>query len=242
MFVVKKMNYSDWVDKDGIGLLQIDANIDTFEPKQDAWWNADILSQVELFLRTYGKPNFNFFAPTHNITILSKKACQDIFIQMPELYNKTIQLKGREFTERITRLLFEYVAIYKGYCKINEKQFEKIVLNYESDYTNYKLNKNIKLLCTNLNSKLAEDDYNEYLRFMLNIFPKKLPCEKFMRYENKCYYRYSDSQMCKTKQLLQTDNINIFPKNFKKNMTNRLNFTKKFDYNKRKKTKNTRKK
>lgn len=230
MFIAKKMNIGDWIDNSGNGKLQIDSYIDTFEPRPDSWWNSDILSQVELFLKTFGKPKFKFFCRTHQITILSKKAYIDINNALPNLLKNTSKLKGREYKDRITRTLIEFVSVQKGYCQINDTKFLTEILNQESDYTNYKVKSDTLLLCTNLNSKILKSDYNEYMRFMLNLFPKKLPAEKYLNYEDVCYYRYTKNpcpKMCVGKKIVDFDNIRLIPKNSKKNMSKRLSLTKK---------------
>ena len=65
---------------------------------------------------------------------------------------------------------------------------------------------------------------------MLNLFPKKLPAEKYLNYEDVCYYRYTKNpcpKMCVGKKIVDFDNIRLIPKNSKKNMSKRLSLTKK---------------
>jgi hypothetical protein len=192
-----------------------------------------------MFLKKYGMPNFKFFCRTHQVTILSKKAYIDILNDFPNLLEQTSGLKGREFKDRITRTMLEFVAVKNGYCKINDEKIPSMLLNQESDYTNYKLEKNVGLLCTNLNSKILRDNYNEYMRFMIKLFPKRLPGEKYLNYEDVCYYRYTKGtcpKMCVKKPFISVDNIGLIPKNTEKNMTRRLRLTRQL--NSRKLSKN----
>lgn len=239
LFITKKMVLSDWVDSSGNGKLQSAGIIESFEPRPDSWWNSDILSQIELFLKFFGKPKFDFFCRTHHITILSKKAYTDVFKTMPKLLEQTTMLKGRELVDRITRTLLEFVSVHNGYCKINETIFPSVLLNEESDYTNYKLPKDTALLCTNLNSKILKVDYGEYIRFMVNLFPQPLPGEKYLNYEDVCYYRYTDCvKECLNKSILSVDNLKLIPKNTKKNMSARLRLTRKLNTLKKNQNKN----
>jgi len=189
-FVIKPMKQDEWIDKNGIGILRTDKYLRSFTPRKlDNHKNYDILLQVGLFLEKFGKPKFPFFSPNHQITILSKKAYNDLRIAYPKLYDVTINMKGREYKERISRLLLEYMAVYNGYSKV-KFDGESIYLNYKTDYSNTILSKHIQLLCTNLNSLFPEDQYTTYMSFMVRLFPKPHPAEKYLSYENICYYRY----------------------------------------------------
>lgn len=178
MFVTKKMKKSDWVEN-GIGKLNI-KNLITSELKSK-WVKDDILSQKDLFIDKFGS-NFNFFMNIHQMTIMSKRSWIDIEQLFPKLYKSTINMKGRSNVKRITRFLADYIAIYKGYCKISK-------INYDYRDFDYKtpLKPGSLLLCTNLNSKLKPTAYNDYMNFMLKIFPTPLPSETELSYENVKY-------------------------------------------------------
>jgi hypothetical protein len=188
-FLTQPVQKSDWVE-DGIGLLQIDKPILSMKPQPSRVWNYDGLTQIGLFLKQFGKPHFRFFKPSHHITILSKQAYKDTVEAFPELYEATVTMKGRELKERITRALIEYVSIHKGYCKINRKRIRSYYLNFETDYKNYSLPNDAVLLCTNLNAQSNYASYDDYIRFMIELFPTPLPCETHLNYEQVCYYTY----------------------------------------------------
>jgi len=213
MFVTKKMKMSDWIEN-GVGKLRHAGYIKSLEPKKDMWSNYYVVSQVGLFIEKFGRPKFKFFNPSHQISLLSKKACLDTKNAFPDLYNVTVNLMGREKKEHLTRFLYEYVAVHKGYCVLDNTPIGGEYMDYESDYKHYKLKKNCALLCTNLNSYFKESSYGDYLRFMINLFPTPLPGEKYMSYENVCYYVYSGvkaTPFCKGKPISEGDNVCLIP-------------------------------
>ena len=190
MFVTKKMNKTDWFDAKGIGKLIIGPGIHEIshihnKHKLGHWYKYGTLLQSELFKRKFGEPAFKFFQWTHHMTLLSKQACIDTIQAFPELFDKTRKMKGREETEYIGRLLFEYVALQNGYMKINPNPPETLYLNEKYSYRKHK---NIpSLLCTNINSSMSSHKYNDYVKFMMKMLPKALPSERFMSYESKIY-------------------------------------------------------
>lgn len=188
-FILKPMKQSDWIDKQGLGKLRTTDYLHSFKPESCNHKNYDILLQVGLFLEKFGKPKFPFFSPNHQITILSKEAYNDVRIAYPKLYDITINMKGREYKERISRLFLEYMAVYNGYCKVKFDTHSENISNTKH-YSNIVLKKDTQLLCTNLNSTFPEDQYSTYMSFMVRLFPKPHPAEKYLSYENICYYRY----------------------------------------------------
>ena len=224
MFVVKKMAITDWAEN-GVGKLQKHETIESFKPRKSKVWNYDTLTQIGLFIEKYGKPAFKFFTRTHNITIFSKKAYEDIKADFPKLYENTIDLKGREEKGRITRSLVDYVGVHKGYCKLSPKKIPSEYLNYETDYKNYVLKNDTVLFCANLNSYFKESYYNDFMRFMLQLFPKPLPCEKYLSFEHACYYTYGKNpspRMCLKKPTTKLDNICLLPVDKSYNITSRI--------------------
>ena len=191
MFVIKKMERKDWFDENGIGKLVIGPGIYKTSHIQNKhnlghWYKYGTLLQAELFKRKFGNPNFKFFQWTHHLTLVSKQACKDTIAAFPELFEKTRNLKGREEKEYIGRLLFEYVGLQNGYMKLHPKPPYRWYLNQKSNYR-MNLPKNLSLLCTNLNSILPENKYDDYVNFMTKLLPKPLPSERFMNYEHKNY-------------------------------------------------------
>jgi hypothetical protein len=191
MFVIKKMDRKDWFDENGVGKLSIGPGIHKTSHIRNRynlghWYKYGTLLQAELFLRKFGTPNFKFFQWTHHMTLISKQACKDTIAAFPELFEKTRNLKGREEKEYIGRLLFEYVGLQNGYMKLNPTPPYRWYLSHRSNYKMH-LPKNVSLLCTNLNSILSPNKYDDYVRFMTNLLPKSLPSERFISYESNNY-------------------------------------------------------
>ena len=205
MFVCNKMQQSDWVEN-GVGKLLIGGDLNRIDKKDinSFWYKYSLLTQSKLFEQKFGKPSFKFFKWTHQMSILSKQACKDTIEAFPELYEKTRNMKGRERKEYIGRMLFEYVSIQKGYCKINKRVPS---LKYLSDTYNYAkpLASTPTLLCTNINANIK--DYSDYIKFMLKLFPKPIPSETHFSYEGKCFYRYKDVETCKDTEIVKTDKM-----------------------------------
>jgi len=217
-FVIKKMSKEQWVTKNGIGKLQmshpIQFNSDTYKFNPSSWESTFIYSQASLFIKKFNLPNFPFFYPTHHITVMSKKAFKDVRKAFPELYKTTLNLKGREEKLYISRTLIDYVSILNGYCKISDTKITGKYLNWLADYSTYKIHSNVSLLCTNLNSYFKKSKYNDYMRFMVKLLPKPIPGEKYMSYEQNCYYTYNNSlvpSICQGKPNTTNDNIALIP-------------------------------
>lgn len=207
MFVCNKMKESDWVEN-GVGKLLTGGDLHNIS-KNDVkffWYNYSLLTQSKLFKQKFGQPKFKFFKWTHQMTILSKQACKDTVEAFPELFEKTRNIKGRENTDYIGRMLFEYVSMHKGYCKENRKGPSMKYLSNTYNYTK-PLSSTPTLLCTNINSNLK--NYQPYIQFMLKLFPKALPSETHFSYEGKCLYRYKDVEACKDTEIVLKDKISL---------------------------------
>jgi len=191
MFVIKRMERHDWFDENGLGKLIVGPSIYKTSHIQNRhnlghWYKYGTLLQADLYKRKFGKPDFYFFQWTHHMTLVSKQACKDTIAAFPELFEKTRRLKGREETEYIGRLLFEYVALKNGYMKINKKAPHTWYLNQKSNYR-VNLRKSVSLLCTNLNSSMSPEKYDDYIAFMTKLLPTPLPGEGPLVYEGKNY-------------------------------------------------------
>jgi pyruvyltransferase len=207
------MTHEQWFDN-GVGKI-VNSPIKFFDPSlkksQQHWYKYGILSQWKLFKEKFPNPTFEPFIETHQISIFSKQACIDAKNMYPELYDKTLSMKGRVEEDYIGRLLFNYIAIQKGYCIFNKRPPS---IAYYSKANLFKPITNVPyLLCTNLNSMMSKKKYTQYMQFMLDIFPKPHPSETYLSYESTCYYRYKDVNMCKNTPILdkKTDTI---PKTF----------------------------
>lgn len=236
-FLVQPMKKDDWV-QNGIGKLQYDYErpILSLKPQPSRVWNYDVLTQIGLFLKQFGKPDFRFFRPSHHITVLSKQAYKDAVEAFPDLYETTVTMKGRELKERITRTLIEYVSVHKGYCRINRKRIPSCYLNFETDYKNYTLPKSTVLLCTNLNAQSKESNYDDYVRFMIELFPTPLPCETHLNYEQVCYYTYSQKvgskrgrppAICRGKPSTEKDDPCLLPEDTTYDILNNIPYLRK---------------
>jgi hypothetical protein len=222
-FVCKPMKQSEWIDRNGIGLMFGTHTIQYSKPFASYYMNYFYMTQIGLFLDAFGKPNFPFFQNSHQVSLLSKQAYKDARIAYPDLYEKTVNLRGRETTEYITRNLIEYIAIHKGYIKLSKKKIPHEYFDVECDFKNYELKKNTVLFCTNLNSFLKENHYVDYIMFMIELFPKPLPSETHLKYETTCFYSYTRKHKhCKNKLVVKTDSICYLPDEDTFDITHRI--------------------
>jgi hypothetical protein len=207
------MSFNDWVDKDGVGLMYGTVPFKSINVKKSHYENHDYIVQIGLFLDAFGTPKFNFFYNNHQVSLMSKQAFVDAKQAYPKLYEKTTNLKGRETTEYITRNLIEYINIDKGYIKLTKRPMRHDYLDSETDFKNYELDKDTVLFCAGLHSKLFKDRYEDFVRFMIELFPKPLPSEKSLKYEHLCFYNYTrkKDQLCKSKPVVQTDDPCLLP-------------------------------
>ena len=180
MFAIKPMKISEWLNIQHKGIYRYrTSKIKDYINFRKGYRYWDILRQYQLIQKFY--PDTEFIRPSHQIQILHKKTFEIAKEKFPDLYEYTMNIRGRPESDKITRTILEYISLNEKLCVGVSNAPECLYLESNTkDTLENRLNKlqniqippNKKLLCINNIFDLSN------IPVLEKLLPHKIPSEK----------------------------------------------------------------